>query len=722
MTVSSLSPEVLHWRVPDDALPFAHTGEVQPIDALVGQDDALEALRLGLHINHEGYNVFATGLSGGGRLRTMGRVVEALAPKRRKSRDLLYVQNLIDPARPRLLILPAGSGARLQQDLAALLNRLFADIPAVLAALKAAEPGEAPIKSEVEVVMHTAGPLFEVIAERHRPAKRWIFSLLEALPNHIESFREGAEAAARRITENGADAFFLAFAVHVLHRGSKSRRAPVVMVPDPTFRNLFGGVEQDGSGGAPCHLHLRAGALHDADGGYLVIDALDLLADPESWKTLQRALRFGEIGIRNAELGAPTGPTPLQPELVPLDVKVILLGPPGLYHALFYGEPDFSSLFKCKVEFAESVPYTPELPAQIAGVLARLGRRERWRPLDRGALASLIEWASRQSGRGGRIRMAFGPLADLAREANALCDGPLVRAEHVDRALLARVRTRGQAQRRLQEAMDKDLVHVRVGDRVVGQVNGLAVLRVGGHAFGRPLRITATYGTGRGGIVDIDREVGFSGRIHTKGTQVIAGFLRGRFSRDRTMALTASVCFEQSYNTVDGDSASVAELTALLSAIASVAVHQGRAVTGSVDQLGRVQPVGGINEKIEGFYDLCERRGLSGDQGVILPAQNVPDLALRPDIVAAAGAGRFHLWAVATVEEALELLTGVEAGDPTVRTWPPETLFGKVCLALDDLERVTRFASKGPEKSAKPAAKANPDAGWDGPSEGPRQD
>ena len=720
MTVPPLSPEVLNWRVPEDALPFDHTGQVEPIDALVGQEDALEALRRGLHISHEGYNVFATGLSGGGRLRTMGRVVESLAPRRRKSRDIVYVQNLIDPARPRLLILPAGAGARLQQGLATLLNRLFIDIPAVLAAMKLAEPAEPGRADEVQEVLKATAPLFEAVARRYRPARRWIYSLLEALPGHIDSFRDGPEAAARRVTESGADVYFLAFAVHVLHRGSRSKRPPVVLVPDPTFRNLFGGVEQDGSGGAPCHLHLRAGALHDADGGFLVIDALDLLADAECWKTLQRALRFGEIGIRNPELGAPSGPTPLQPELVPLDVKVILLGPPGLHSALFYGEPDFSSLFKCKVEFSESVPYTPELPAQIAGVLARLGRRERWRPLDRGALARLISWAGRQSGRGGRVRLDFGALADLAREANALCDAPQVRAEHVEQALAARVRFRGQAQRRLQEAMDKDLVHVQVTGQVVGQVNGLAVVRVGGHAFGRPLRITATCGTGRGGIVDIDREVGFSGRVHTKGTQVISGFLRGRFSRDRTLALTASLTFEQSYNVIDGDSASVAELTALLSAISGVAVNQGRAVTGSVDQLGRVQPVGGVNEKIEGFFDLVQSQGLTGDQGVILPVQNAPDLALRPDLVEAAAAGRFHLWAVSSVEEALALLTGEAVGDPAERSWPSDTVYGKVCAALDDLERVTRQASKGPDKPSKP--KANADAGWDGPSEGPRQD
>lgn len=718
--VPPLPPEVLHWRVPEEALPFDHTGEIAPIAALVGQEDALEALKLGLHISHEGYNVFATGLSGGGRLRTLGRVLESLAPKRRKSRDFLYVQNLLDPARPRLLVVPSGTGARLQQDLAALLSHLFVDIPTILAQIKAQPPTGAELLEEVTAVVNGVAPLFEAVAQRHRPARKWIFSLLEALPGHLDAFREGPEAAAKRIAENGADAWFLAFAVHVFHRGSKSRKAPVVLVPDPTFRNLFGGVEQDGSGSAPCHLHLRAGAVHDADGGYLVIDATDLLADAECWKTLQRALRFGEIGVRNPEAGMAVGPTPLLPDLVPLDVKVILLGHPAVYNALYYGEPDFEALFKCKVEFSETVPYSPALPMQIAGVLARLGRRERWRPLHREAIARLIAWAGRESGRGGRIRLNFGPLADLAREANALCKEPIVRAEDIDRALAARARARGQAQRRLHEALEKDLIHVRLEGAVVGQVNGLAVMRAGGQAFGRPLRVTATCGTGRGGVLDIDREVGLSGKSHTKGTQVITGFLRGLFSRDRTLALTATLCFEQSYNIIDGDSASVAELTALLSAISGVPALQDRAVTGSVDQLGRIQPIGSVNDKIEGYFDLCVSRGLTGTQGVIVPALNVADLALDRRVIEAVAAGTFHVWAVSRVEEALELLTGIEVGDPEARSWPAETLYGRVCAALDDLERVTRQASKGPEKPAK-ATNKSADADWGGPSEGPRQ-
>lgn len=726
--VQPLPESALRLTIPEEFLPFQHTGELEPTGAMIGQDRALDALRLGVTVESPGYNTFATGLSGGGRLRTVGRILAEMKPRRRKARDFVYVANTLDLARPRLLVFPAGSALRFQRELTQLLSRLFAVIPA--AAASPPEPGgrgPADVEATPEKILVEASyaeldferqsaeeeaalarierevrALFEALKRRHRSARAWLGELEEEVYRRLDLFQEGPAAAARKAEESGPDPLFLAFAAHVFHRGARTQRAPVVLVADPTFRNLFGGVEQDpATGVAPCHLHMRSGALHDADGGFLVLDAHDLITDAEVWRTLIRALRFGEIGVRNPETGVPNGPSPLRPDGLPVDVKVILLGSPGLYQALHGVDADFAGLFKVRAEFEESVAFSADLPLALARFLARMGRRERWRPLDRGAVAAILAWAGRQSGRGGRIRLAFGPMADLAREANAQAQGALITEADVAAVLAARRDQRGQLERRVADAFARDLVHIETRGAVVGQVNGLAVVRASGHSFGRPLRVSATVGSGRGGVVDIEREVGLSGHTHSKGVQIISGFLRARFGRRRTLALTATLCFEQSYGVIDGDSASAAELVALLSALSGAPVAQGLAITASVDQLGVIQPIGGVNDKIEGFFRVCAARGLRGDQGVLIPIQNAPDLALADDVVGACAAGQFHIWAVSTIEEAVGLLLGKPAGDAAALEWPAETVYGKVAAAIDDLERVVRQASKGPQ-AAKP--------------------
>lgn len=561
---------------------------------------------------------------------------------------------------------------------------------------------------EKRAVLAETSPLFADVGEKVKAARAWLRELHEAVGEQLDAFRDGRLSADEEPGRDGEPApeILGAFHVNLLHRGGRGRQAPIVVVPDPTFMNLFGGIAHDGAQGRPAdHTHLRAGALHDADGGFLVLHAADLLMESGSWKTLKRAMVFGELGLQNLET-APGVVAVLRPDPIPLDVKVVLIGDDLTHAILFNTDPDFPSIFKIKAEFDEDGELGPDTPLRIAAVLARINVREKQRPLRRDAVAAIIEWAVREGGQSGHIRLAMGALSDLAREADFLAAGPLVTREDVGRALQFRAERQGGAERRSREALIKDLIHVRTDGAVVGQVNGLAVYHAGGHDFGRPLRITATAGAGRGGVVSIERQVGLSGRIHHKGVQVLSGFLLGRFGRTRTLALNASLSVEQHYGKIDGDSASMAELCVLLSAVATVPVLQGRAVTGSVDQLGLIQPIGGVNEKIEGFFRLCAARGLTGEQGVIIPKQNAADLCLDEVVVEACAAGLFHVWAVERVEEALALLCDLPAGRADEAD--PATLFGRVCGALDQLEDVVRRSNRGPGRSDTPSPSSAP--------------
>ena len=426
----------------------------------------------------------------------------------------------------------------------------------------------------------------------------------------------------------------------------------MIVGSDPTFATIFGGVVADGP---PDHTRLRAGLLHDADGGFLVLDAEDVLSEPGVWKTLVRAMRFGEVGIQNLEGATQGAPAALRPDPIPLDVKIILVGPTELYAALHEKETDFSSIFKVLAEFHPEVAYRAELPRQLAGVVRRICERERLRAVSAGGMGAILESLRRLSGNGTKLRLDPGLVLDWIREAHHRGGVEPIDRAQILAAIAARERREGRAQAESKESLERGMVRVETAGQRVGEVNGLSVMQLGAHRFGRPIRISVAAGPGRG-LVDVERDVGLSGRFHAKGVRILQGFLLARLGREEPLSLRASLVVEQSYAPVDGDSASLAELCALLSAISQVPLRQGRALTGSIDQSGRTQPVGGVNEKIEGFFELCAARGLDGEQGVILPSANVADLMLAESVVEACGSGRFHIWAVDSVEEALDLL------------------------------------------------------------------
>ncbi len=484
--------------------------------------------------------------------------------------------------------------------------------------------------------------------------------------------KEGEPAGPRGgppVPPDGVDAALRRYRVNVLVDHSATKGAPVVVVDHATFPNLIGRIEHLVQMGnlVTDFTQIRPGAFHQANGGYLMIDALDVLTQPLSWGALKRALRAGSVRVElpGQALGLVTTAS-LEPEPIRLDLKVVLLGDREIYYLLHDLDPQFPGLFKIAADFEEDVPRNEEGIRSFARVVAAFARQESLLPLDAPAVARLVEHASRKAEDGEKLYLKLRDLDDLLRESDALAKEAgraSTGAADVERALEARERRADRIRKRILEETTRGTLLIDTSGSKTGQVNGLAVVTLGGSSFGHATRVTARARQGGGKVVDILREVEMGGPIHSKGVLTLTGFLAGRFLPDLPLSLSASIVLEQSYSGVEGDSASSAELYALLSALADVPIRQSLAVTGSVNQQGEVQPIGGVNEKIEGFFDLCSRRGLTGEEGVLIPAANVPHLMLRGDVVEAAAAKRFGVFPVRTIDEGIELLTGLPAGE-----------------------------------------------------------
>jgi lon-related putative ATP-dependent protease len=475
-------------------------------------------------------------------------------------------------------------------------------------------------------------------------------------------------AAARPERPNRAAAVQQRYAVNLLVDHGGAVGAPVVFEDQPTFAYLLGQIEHQAQFGTLItdFTLIKAGALHRANGGYLVLDAREVLIQPFAWDALKRALKSREIRIRTlGESLSLISTASLEPEPVPADVKVVLIGERRLYYLLQALDPDFSELFKIAADFDDRMTRSDELVRQLARVLGTIARREELRPLDAAGVARVVEYSARLAGDAERLSGAIEQVTDVVREADtwaARAGRPVICGEEVQQAIDARIRRASRVRDHLREEILRGTLMIDTDGAREGQINGLAVWQVGDVAFAHPTRITARVTIGSGEVVDIEREVELGGPIHSKGVLILSGFLRARYVTDYPLSLSASLVFEQSYGGVEGDSASAAELCALLSALAQTPLRQDFAVTGSVNQHGEVQAIGGVNEKIEGFFDICLGRGLTGKQGVLIPSANAKHLMLRKDVVEAAAAGRFAIHAVSSVDECLELLTGLPAG------------------------------------------------------------
>ncbi len=521
-------------------------------------------------------------------------------------------------------------------------------------------------------------------------------SILNNLATFIQAKNPESPEAAAMIEQ-----FFTQYEVNVMVSTHQPEGAPVVIELNPTYTNLFGRIEKEARYGVLTtdFTLIKPGSLHKANGGYLMIPITELAKSPGSYESLKRALKNEAIEIEDLMVQAGMlSAKSLKPEPIPLNVKVVLVGDTEVYHLLYSQDPDFKELFKVKAHFDTTMDRNEENIRDYAGAMANVCGRESLKHLDAKAAAKVIEYSSRLAEDQEKLSTQFADVSDIIREATFYAsqdNSKQVTAKHIQKAIEEKIYRSNLIQERLQEYIERGVIRIETEGSVIGQVNGLSVMQFGDFSFGGPSRVTASIGVGRQGLVDIERESNLGGNIHTKGVMIIGGYLSKIFAQDKPLSLTARLVFEQSYSGVDGDSASSTELYALLSVLSGVPIKQNFAVTGSVDQNGLVQAIGGVNEKIEGFYEICKLKGLNGTHGVLIPESNIQNLMLKEEIVGAAKKGMFHIFPVKTIEEGIEILTGVKAGKRSDDSRFEE---GSIFQLVDD--RLSEMASRIKEYSS----------------------
>jgi lon-related putative ATP-dependent protease len=808
-SVEPLAPRQLYHPVDPTDFQFETTENLPDLFEIIGQPRAVEAVRFGMGIEKEGYNIFAHGPNGTGKRSLVRQFFEEKASQEPVPDDWCYVHNFEHDYRPNAIRLPAGRGAIFKRDMEQLVEELRTTISSAFesdeyrARRQVAEeevnqrqekaleemqeragqhnlalirtPGGlvfAPVRDgevmqpeefqnlsqeERETLEKTVGELQEQlqkvlelvpvwqreVRQRVRELNREITNyavggLMAELRQKYSEFDEITaylDAVQKDVVENssnfipqeesGADgaggplAALMSrarpeqqptrrYEVNLLvdHQGKQG--APVIFEDNPTYQNLIGRVEHMAQMGALVtdFTLIKSGALHLANGGYLILDVRKVLQQPYTWEALKRALLSRQITIESiGQMLSLITTVSLEPEPIPLDIKVALIGDRWLYYLLSQLEPDFHELFKVQADFDEIMSRTDDNQDLYARVIATISRQKQLRPFDRSAVARVIEHSSRLVGDAEKLSIQISNITDLLQEADYWAGqngNGAVDSSDVQKAIDAQIYRSDRLRERFHESILRETVRINTQGSAVGQVNGLSVIQLGDFSFGIPSRISARVRLGKGEVINIEREVNMSGPIHSKGVLILSSFLGARYAADENLSLSASLVFEQSYSGVEGDSASSAELYALLSAISKIPIRQSLAVTGSVDQHGNVQAIGGVNEKIEGFFDICKARGLTGEQGVLIPESNVKNLMLRRDVVEAVAEGKFQVFPVANIDHGIEILTGIPAGEPDEEgKYQADTVNGRVQERLAELAKKREELDKKPEDEEK---------------------
>ncbi|MFU8788417.1 MAG: Lon protease family protein [Methylobacter sp.] len=798
MNNTPLHPSQLYKPCHVDRLTFTSTDELEDIDISVGQQRAVDAVKLGIRMHKAGYNIFAMAPAGTGKLTTVRQLVEHEASRQAIPSDWCYVNNFSQPAKPTAISFMPGQGKVFKDDMAQLIDELSIAIPAAfdgdeyrsragelesesrqreineLSRLREEAANAQVILTETATgyAFSPANENNEAISpeqfnkfdkDKQHEIQKTIFGLQERLAKLLKNFpiwrketkrklqalnREVAEQAVNHSIDdliekyakqdavlsylNDAQKDIIEHVLDFLPRSEKlfpfmdlspepnplkryyvnlmvdfsnKKSAPVIYEDHPNYTNLVGRIDHQAYMGSLVtdFTLIKPGALHKANGGYLIIDARKLLFQPYAWDTLKRTLQAGEIRIESLERALSLiSASSLEPEPIPLNVKLILLGEPLIYYLLCEYDPEFHDLFKIAADFDQSVA-REDGDHEYARLLATIARREKLRPLSQNAVARVIEHSSRMSGDAEKLLTHLRSMTDLLMEADYWADDnghEHITNSDVQQAIDHKIHRLDKIREKLYEHIHRGTVLIDTEGQVIGQVNGLSVLQLGEFSFGQPSRITATTRLGGGKVVDIERETELGGALHSKGVLILSSFIASRYARTAPFSVAASLVFEQSYGHVEGDSASLAELCAILSSIAQLPLRQDLAITGSVNQLGNVQPIGGVNEKIEGFFDICAKRGLTGTQGVIIPGTNIKHLMLRWDVVHAAEAGQFAIYAVNTVDEALALLSGMEVGAVNGQgVYPPASFNAQVEAQLLQFTKIRKaFAGNDKDK------------------------
>jgi lon-related putative ATP-dependent protease len=794
---SALRPEELCRRCDRAQFAFETTADLEPLDEVLGQKRAIEALEFGIGMAADGYNIYALGPTGLGKHTVARRIIAGQARDEPVPPDWCYVNNFEDSQRPCVLELPPGYARKLRADMEQLVQDLRGALPAAFEGddyrsrreaieeevkhdhaesleelqKRAAEKGVTLVRTPAGfgVAPTREGKVMSPDEFKTLPAEQ-----RERLEKEVEALQEELQAAMRqlpavlkegrkRVRElnreitgfavghlidelreahaglDGIQAYldavqadvvetaetflgteeagaapgpaaspasppppFERYKVNVLVDHGETAGAPIVFEDHPTYKRLIGDIEHVARMGtlSTDFTLVKPGALHRANGGYLFIEARKLLQQPYAYDALKQSLRARHIRIESlGQALSPVTTRGLEPEPVPLSVKVVLIGDRMLHYMLHQNDPEFGELFKVAADFEERVERNESNDMLYARLIGQVARENEIRPLDAGAVARVLEHGARLADDSERLSVRVESILDLLREADywsGEADKAVIGAADIQHALDAQRRRANRVQERMEEDIQRGTILIDTEGEAVGQINGLAVLQFGGFAFGKPSRITASVRLGKGEVIDIEREVALGGPIHSKGVLILAGFLGSRYARERPLAISASLVFEQSYSGVDGDSASSTEIYALLSALSGAPVKQSFAVTGSVNQNGEVQAIGGANEKIEGFFDICKGRGLTGDHGVLIPASNVKHLMLRAEVVEAVRDGKFQIYPVETIDQGIELLTGVPAGERDGAGHYPEGTINHMVEArlADFADKARRYAGR----------------------------
>ena len=813
-----LSPESLRIVCDDSCLDFETTADLPPLQAIIGQQRAVQSLEFGLDIEEKGFNIYAAGPNGTGKTTAITAFLQERAKTKDAPPDWCYVNNFSDPSQPRALQLPTGRGKELQRDMRKLVSEATRDITRAfesgeysqrredlsqdfrrerddlfsslneraqeeglllqptpvglaliphrdgramteeeMASMTAEErdrlgPIREKLESELkqafnhvrgaerqvneriqqmdqEIVRYAMGFLFQELREKYDSLPQvgaYLNEVESDMVDNVDLFRgkpQETQASSPLAPPVSPDHNLRRYEVNVIVDNSQTQGAPVVLEFNPTHTNLLGRVDKEAQFGAlqTDLTMIRPGSLHRANGGFLIIRIEELLRNAPAWEGLKRSLKEQKIIIEElAERMGFITTRGLTPEPIPLNVKTILIGNPMLYHTLYLYDPDFVELFKVKAEFDSTMERTEENIRDYAAFICALCQKEQLLQMDRGGVTKLVEHSSRLAEDQTKLSTRFAEISDIIREASywATKDGaPCISADHMVKAIDEKVHRSDLIRDKIVEMIQRGTIAIDTEGEAIGQINGLAVVGLGDFSFGRPGRITVSIGPGREGLIDIEREARLGGRLHTKGVMILGGYLADRLAQDIPLSLNARLTFEQSYDEIDGDSASSAELYALLSRLAEVPIKQGIAVTGSVNQKGQVQPIGGANHKIEGFFYVCQAKGLTGNQGVMIPASNVEHLMLREEVVEAVRQGQFHIYSASTIDEGIEFLTGVKAGSQLPDgSFEEGSVNQRVSQRLRDMARNLRDfmrspseeGSKNPEEEEKETSQEQP--------------
>ncbi|MBN1357642.1 AAA family ATPase [Candidatus Bathyarchaeota archaeon] len=761
--VKELPIESLRKTCDPSVIRCKTTQELVPLGEIIGQERAVRALKFGLGIREQGFNIYVAGYPGTGRKTAVKNFVEECASAEPVPHEWCYVNNFSNQYQPDAIQLPAGKGQEFQKDVKNLIETIRTALPKAFESddyaarreatirmlekqrkevidklsVKAQQEGfiiqstpiglllipvingkplkeeelltlpqkmkdtiqekrghleselrntmrqfrdmERKIREEIkklnrDVALYAIGNLVEDLIEKYKTLPE-ITAYLKAMQNDI---LDNIAQFVKKDEDQQQMPFpvpwmkevsFRKYEVNVIVDNSDVKGAPVVTEFNPTHQNLFGMSEKEAQFGALVtdFTMIRGGSLHKANGGYLIIPVEDLLRNPFSYEGLKRALRDKKIIIEEPQerLGF-ISTKGLKPQPIPLKVKVILIGNPYLYQQLLTLDMEFTELFKVKAEFDTTMARTDENVKRYAAFVCTICQKENLKHLDASGLAKIVEYSQRLAQDQQKLSTRFAEVADIIREANFYAtqeQSEVVTGSHVKKAIEEKIYRSKLIQEKIQEMINREILLIDTEAEKVGQVNGLSVMGLGDIAFGNPSRVTASVGLGREGVIDIEREAKMGGPIHTKGVLILSGYLNEKYARDEPLSLSARLVFEQNYGGVEGDSASSTELYAILSALSGLPIKQSLAVTGSVNQKGEVQAIGGVNEKIEGFFEVCKARGFKGQQGVMIPASNVQNLMLKEEVVDDVKAGKFHIYSVKTIDEGIEVLTGTKAGE-----------------------------------------------------------